>query len=133
MNLSNLYNKTNPELFRERIHNFDGLIKYTKKLLDSDVEYELYDNGNIATSKICYHAPTYDTFYISEITEDKINSEVLFWEKKEDRLNYFSSAGKLSRLVRKLFIESNKAKDNGRWNDRKVQNIQNKINNLIKK
>jgi hypothetical protein len=135
-NLTN--ERVNSEIFRDKVHNFDNLCRYTQKILDGQIPYECYENGNIATDKVCLHSPISSTFYYLSlgstfyITEigDGLGYEVLFWEKVTDRFNYFSSAGRLSRLVRKLFNQSSRKSENVRFDESRLDQINKKINKL---
>lgn len=122
----------NSQIFRQKITDFSGLIKYTQKVLNSETEFECFENGNIVTKDIIYQSISAwnNLFYITE-NKPIMEHEVLFWEKESDKSNWFSSAGKLSRLVRKLFEKSEQMENSRKFSKKRVEKINQKIQNLL--
>ena len=82
----------------------------------------------IETDKIVYFKRNAELYLIKKSDDEK----VLFWELFYDRYNPFSSAGELSRKIRKLFKEEFKRENlrETRLTDQETNRIKETINQL---
>lgn len=115
--------------FRKSIKDFKPLIDYTERVINGEIPCKFTSNNKeIETDKIVYFKRNAELYLIKKSDDE----EVLFWELFYDRYNPFSSAGELSRKIRKLFKEEFKRENlrETRLTDQETNRIKETINQL---